>query len=181
MNKPLCFWGRMCMILLLLTPSVRDFCIGQETTLGAARFDLLDGTHCSLDSSIAHRCVLMVNRNPQCHACEESLYDFLGTLSPSNASLYIIYCDVADNMTRREMQARAMRAVPRVHKVLFISGEEFMVHLGTPIEMESPCIILYDNRVGSATIISGEKLFTDDYRASVIRTSVQKTVRRFAR
>lgn len=181
MNDIQSIFAQKRIIALLLLLLVNDFCCGQTSTLGTAPFDLANGTKCVLDTIVNDRSIIMVNGGLQCHACEESLYAFLETLGQSRASICIAYCDIEDNLTRREMKMRALGAVPSLSEVFFIRKQTLLKHLDKNWEWDVPFIILYDKRNGQATVFSGEGLFVDDYQSSTIRHSVQKTIRGFVR
>lgn len=169
------------LLVLLVLGVIPEMLFSQNETQDSSFLYHFSGEPLSFDSLGASRCLFMVNSPPQCHACEESLYAFLNTLSDRHCPIFIVWCDISDNLTRREKCRRSSSSVPEVTEVLFANSDELAERGWLNQHSIFPLLVLVDNHQKTATVLSGEALFVDDVRSSIVRKEADKQVRRFIR
>lgn len=151
----------------------------QPSELSQLPFRFIDGTSLELADLKAEKYVMMANKDPQCHACEESLLHFTQQLSGQDSNLLIVWCEIEGNLQKREKLSWAKASGFRNEQVLFVSGQD-MATMNSVFGVETfPALLLFNKKTGSCEVLAGERLFVDDYASSAIRPEAQKTVRRF--
>lgn len=135
---------------------------------------LLDSTGSAISCNIFQgKTMLVYNSPPQCHDCEESIYNFLAQLNVSKSQLHIVFGPYGNAFVRQQLRSSAHRILNGEFIALYYSG-----NANTEIRGITPIIYLISN----GKIIekfTTRQIFSDDMSANTIHKAVQKKIRRF--
>ncbi len=116
----------------------------------------------AMDSIPTRRALFIVNRPPQCHACEEGLIDFANTLDLGDCSLYVVESRAVNALARRESLEKLHSRLQLPFTPLFpmpAEEGELMAVIG---DCEYPVILLWDRQWKTLTRWSGAALYPDN-------------------
>ncbi len=151
----------------------------QQISCRQLPFHFIDGTSIELSDDDSGKYIFVLNKDPQCHSCEETLNQFIQQYSPRDNNVFIVWYGIGNNLQKREKLSEAERNGFRSCQVLFVSQQD-MVATNKLFTMEAfPALLLFDNEKGRCEVLSGEQLYVDDYSSSAIREETQKYVRHF--
>ena len=131
---------------------------------------------------LPHRhAVVVVNSAPQCHACEEGIYQCLGGMNLPEGVLYIAERQCPDQLCHRERLQQIRRQLTAPFTPLYVrpADEEKWEHaIG---QRHYPLVLLIDKATGTATILSDDQLLPDDPSQTSVRPEARREINRFLR
>lgn len=139
------------------------------------------GTNFLLDSVPGYRAIFVVNNPPQCHACEESVYDFVNSLDMGDCSMYVVERKVSGALARREVIQMEQSRLQVPFATLFVPADtdgDFSNAMGN---QSYPLILLWEKGWESMKVISGNRLFPENPWETNLRPEAQMKIRQFVR
>lgn len=133
------------------------------------------------DSIPMPRAMFLLNRPPQCHACEEQLAAFANTLGLKGCMLYVVDSYADSFMRRRECMEVAAQRLNVPFKSLFLSGAD-SARLPLLFKNSSfPMVLLWERGSSQLRVVSDLNLFPDSLMETGLRQETQEYLRLFAR
>ena len=133
------------------------------------------------DSLPHQHAVVVVNSAPQCHACEEGIYQCLGGMNLPEGVLYIAERQCPDQLCHRERLQQIRRQLTIPFTPLYVLPKEEEQFSQTMGARHYPLVLLVDKETGKATILSDSQLFPEDPSRTDIRPEARREIIRHLR
>lgn len=173
MERKYWYCGLCCLILLLMLSCLRMPLSAQ--TICKENLVLLDSLGAEFPcDDFQGELLLIYNNPPQCHECEESIYDFLSQLKVRKSQLYIVFGPYGNALVRLQLQELARRILHDNYSALYYKNTNF----DTNIRGNTPIIyFLSDGKITDKFTV--QQIFSENMYDDSIRKMAQKKIRRF--
>lgn len=114
--------------------------------------------------------LLIFNSPPQCHDCEEKVYQFLSQLCVSSKQLFVIFGPYGNTFVRQQLQESAHR---------FLNGNYTDLYYTFSSESRNAPIIYFLSDGKIIEELTLPQIFSKELYDNSIRKNIKKKIRRF--
>ena len=140
-------------------------------------FQDFDNTRLSLNAFKQDKLILLVNRQPQCSACQKHLLKFLSSVDTAHVAVACFMGRVDSYLPRRQQLQQLDEICTRFYSPLYAVDEE---DYGMYTMFDSyPAVIFWQRGFGVVAMYAAENVFTSDYNRYEFSESFLNDFRRF--